>query len=64
MTLTENLLNLFQIDAQVRGLRRRLDSAERYLAVQTRHVEDLQVQNQELETRQLHLQASIGNLEG
>jgi predicted nucleic acid-binding Zn-ribbon protein len=64
MSLTENLVNLFQIDAQVRGLRRRLDSAERYLAVQTRNVENLEVQRRELETRQLQLQAKIGNLEG
>ncbi|MHC4101201.1 MAG: zinc ribbon domain-containing protein [Planctomycetota bacterium] len=64
MSLTENLVNLFQIDAQVRGLRRRLDSAERYLAVQTRNVEELEVQRREVETRQLQIQARIGNLEG
>ncbi|MHC4710691.1 MAG: phosphatidate cytidylyltransferase, partial [Planctomycetota bacterium] len=64
MSLTENLVNLFQIDAQVRGLRRRLDSAERYLAIQTRYVEDLEVQRRELEARHLQLQAKIGNLEG
>jgi predicted nucleic acid-binding Zn-ribbon protein len=64
MSLTENLVNLFQIDAQVRGLRRRLDSAERYLSIQTRHVEDLELQRRELEARHLQFQARIGNLEG
>jgi predicted nucleic acid-binding Zn-ribbon protein len=64
MSLTENLVNLFQIEAQVRGLRGRLDSAERYLTVQTRRVEDLEVQRRELEARHLQLQAKIGNLEG
>ncbi|MHC4969170.1 MAG: zinc ribbon domain-containing protein [Planctomycetota bacterium] len=64
MSLTEDLVNLFEIDAQVRGLRRRLDSAERYLAAQTRHGDELDAQRLELEARHRQIQAKIANLEG
>jgi len=64
MSLTDDLVNLSQIDAQVRGLRRRLDSAERYLAAQTRQSNELDAQCRELEARHRQIQAKIGNLEG
>jgi len=64
MSLTDDLVNLFQIDAQVRGLRRRLDSAERYLAAQTRQGDELGTQRQELEVRHRQIQAKIANVEG
>jgi predicted nucleic acid-binding Zn-ribbon protein len=64
MSLTDDLVNLYQIDAQVRGLRRRLDSAQRYLTAQTRLVGELETQGQELEARHRQIQAKIGNLEG
>ena len=64
MSLTENLVNLFPLDAQVRGLRKRLESAERYFSGQSRHVEELETQRRELETRHRQIQAKIGNLEG
>ena len=63
MILTDNLVNLFRIDAQFRGLRSRLESAERYLAAQTRQVEELKQQREELEARHRQIQAHIGNLE-
>jgi predicted nucleic acid-binding Zn-ribbon protein len=63
MSLTENLVSLFRIDAQVRGLRRRLESAERYLAAQNRRVDDLAAQRQELDARHRQIQAKIANLE-
>ena len=64
MSLIDKLLSLFQIDGQVRGLRRRLDGAERYLAGQTRLAESLETRRRELQARQLEIQARIGNLEG
>ncbi len=63
MTLTENLLSLFRLERQVRGLRSRLASAERYLQAQDRQIEGLKTQKDELEQRRLQLQATIANLE-
>ena len=63
MTMMENLTRLFRVDSQVRGLRSRLQQAERYLAAQQRKVEDLAVERQELEARRKQHRAKIANLE-
>ena len=63
MTLTDNLLSLFRLERQVRGLRSRLASAERYLHAQDQQLEELTTQKDELEQRRLQLQATIANLE-
>lgn len=61
MSFLRNLLALHRVDSQVRALRGRLDSAERYLGGQQRQVEDLETQRGDLamQVRQLH--AQIGN---
>ncbi|MCI0362638.1 MAG: hypothetical protein L0Y44_05470 [Phycisphaerales bacterium] len=60
MGLVDSLLNLYKVDLQVRGLRSRLTSAERYLSAQTKQLNDLLVNQQELLTRKRQLQATIG----
>jgi predicted nucleic acid-binding Zn-ribbon protein len=64
MTLTEDLISLFHIDSNVRGLRQRLESAQRYLDGQDRQLADLKQQHEECVVRQRHIRATVGNLEG
>jgi predicted nucleic acid-binding Zn-ribbon protein len=63
MALMDSLLNLFQVDAQVRGLRSRLQSAERYFNAQSGHVTALEQQKSELKARKKQLTATIANHE-
>lgn len=63
MSLADSLLNLHRVDGQVRGLRSRLESAERTLTIQTDRVDELQQQHDELEARRRQIQAKIANLE-
>jgi len=63
MTMIENLTRLFRVDSQVRGLRSRLQQAERYLAAQQRKVDDLEVEKRELEARRKQHQAKVKSLE-
>ncbi|MEE8460454.1 MAG: C4-type zinc ribbon domain-containing protein [Phycisphaerales bacterium] len=64
MSLTEDLISLFHIDSNVRGLRRRLESAQRYLDGQDRQLADLNQQHEECEVRRRHVRATAANLEG
>jgi predicted nucleic acid-binding Zn-ribbon protein len=64
MSLTEDLISLFHIDSNVRGLRHRLESAQRYLDGQDRQLADLKQQHKECEVRRRHVRATVGNLEG
>ncbi len=63
MGLIKNLVALFLVEGQVRGLRSRLDSAERYLANQNRLLAELEQHGAELETRKRQVQARIAILD-
>ena len=63
MSLQESLLQLNQVDAQVRGLRSRLESAKRYLDAQSRQLQVVDDTQQELKTRLQHVKATIANHE-
>lgn len=63
MSLLEQLLTLYQVDSQVRGLQSRLDSARRYLDAQQRKLDAVLQQKNELETRRRQLRAKIAGFE-
>lgn len=63
MTLTEDLLSLFRLDRQVRGLRSRLASAERYLQAQERQLDEMKTEHEGLAHRRQQVQATVANLE-
>ena len=64
MTLTEDLLSLYRVDSQVRGLRTRVDNAATTLKVREKQLANLVVRSEELESNIRQLQATIQNLEG
>lgn len=61
--LLSNLIALHLVDTQVRALRGRLDSAERFLNGQQRQLDDLEQQRGDLATQLRQLHAQIGNLQ-
>jgi len=63
MGLTEQLLTLYRVDSQVRGLRTRVDNAQRYLTVQVRQLEQLNAEHSEMELKVRHKEAGNGTLE-
>ena len=63
MSLMDSLMQLNQVDAQVRGLRSRMDSSERYFNAQSTQLQTIQDTLQELETRNLHIKATMANHE-
>jgi uncharacterized protein len=61
MTVTASLLSLFRVDQQLRGLRTRLDAAERFLKAQNDQLQDLQTRHAAMEVQVRHAKAAIGS---
>jgi len=64
MSVTKQLLALFRVDKEIRGLSSRLDGAERFLGEQTRQLADIATKVASLEAQLRQLQASASNAEG
>jgi predicted nucleic acid-binding Zn-ribbon protein len=64
MTETAKLLRLFRVDQQLRGLRTRLDMAEKYLAEQERQLKDLQQRQVQTASDLKKLKTAISSDEG
>ena len=64
MTITDDMLSLYRVDSQLRGLRTRVDNAARTLRVRETQLADLKQQREELESNIRQLSATAGNLEG
>lgn len=64
MTVTSQLLELFRVDQQLRGLRSRLDVAERFLEQQTQQLTELKTRSAAVESQLRQVKASSGNNEG
>lgn len=64
MTVTAKLLRLFRVEQQIRGLRTRLDAAERYLLEQDKQLAAIDARLKLLQTQCRQLEASAANEEG
>jgi predicted nucleic acid-binding Zn-ribbon protein len=64
MTVTAKLLRLFRVEQQLKGLRTRLDAAERYLHEQDKQLSALDANLKALKTQCRQLEAAAANDEG
>lgn len=64
MSLTKQLLDLFRVDKQLRGLRHRLEAAERFLSQQSQQLADLERTRADLTGQSRQLRAAAANDEG
>jgi predicted nucleic acid-binding Zn-ribbon protein len=64
MSVTKQLLELFRVDKQLRGLKSRLEAAERFHNQQATLLGDLDKQKSQLETQLKQLKANIANEDG
>ncbi|MAC74570.1 MAG: hypothetical protein CMJ22_03155 [Phycisphaerae bacterium] len=64
MTLTEDLMSLYRVDSQLRGLRTRVENASDLLAARTRKLHKLTAEHDEKASQLRQLQAQVANLEG
>lgn len=63
MPLIDNLLTLYNVDRQVRGLRGRVESAQIYLELQTNQLQDIEFERSENDRQRMQRKASIANIE-
>jgi predicted nucleic acid-binding Zn-ribbon protein len=63
MSLMESLAKLHRVDSQLRALRGRLESAETYFKAQSRQVENIDHEREELHSRERQIRAHVANLE-
>ncbi len=64
MSQIPSLLELFRVDKSLRGLRSKLDAAEKFLSQQQQQLGDLEKQATTVEGQLKHLKASLANDEG
>jgi predicted nucleic acid-binding Zn-ribbon protein len=64
MSVTKQLLELFRVDKQLRGLKSRLEAAERFYNQQATLLSDLEKQKTSLESQLKQLKGSIANEDG
>lgn len=64
MSLTKQLLDLFRVDKQLRGLRHRLEAAERFLSQQNLQLAELERTRTDLTGQVRQLRAAAANDEG
>lgn len=63
MGLIDQLITLYRVDSQVRGLRSRVDNAQIYLNAQDRQLKQLQEERAEVDLQTKQREAGIANLE-
>jgi predicted nucleic acid-binding Zn-ribbon protein len=63
MPLIDNLLTLFNVDRQVRGLRGRLESAQIYLDLQSKQLQEIELERSENDQQRMQRKANIANIE-
>jgi len=63
MPLIDNLLILYKVDRQVRGLRGRVDSAQIYLNLQHKQLEEIELEKVENDQQRKQRQVAIANIE-
>lgn len=64
MSVTKQLLELFRVDKQLRGLRSRLEVAERFYAQQAEQLAELEQNRSALESQLKHLKATVSSEDG
>lgn len=64
MSVTRQLLSVFRVDTEIRGLQSRLEAAERFLGEQTRKLADIGAAGESLQAQIRQLKASTANAEG